>query len=103
MLGDVHAIRQLRQPGYVAITRIKKGKQETLKEPEPPKTPPPEVFEFTYIIYGTFQIGDEVITDWFWCNEFAETETPPVRAEAYDGTTALRDGLAVVVSGTFYQ
>lgn len=29
-------------------------------------------------------------------------ESPPMLAAEYDGTTALRDGVAVVVSGTFY-
>jgi hypothetical protein len=40
--------------------------------------------------------------NWFWCDENQGLETPPVLAAGYDGTTALRDGLAVVVSGVFY-
>lgn len=73
-------------------------------EPEPPKTPPPktpplEPFAYTYIIYGIFGDGPP---NWYWCDENAQTETPAVLAEAYDGTTALRDGLAVLVSGVFY-
>lgn len=58
-------------------------------------------FPYTYIIYGVFEEGEN--PNWYWCDEFGQTETPPVLASGYDGTTALRDGLAVVVSGTFYQ
>lgn len=62
---------------------------------------PVPVLSYTFIIYGVFVEGE--FPNWYWCDENAQTETPPVLAEAYDGTTALRDGLAVVVSGTFYQ
>jgi hypothetical protein len=61
----------------------------------------PPIFPYTYIIYGVFEEGEN--PNWYWCDEFGQTETPPVLASGYDGTTALRDGLAVVVSGTFYQ
>jgi hypothetical protein len=64
---------------------------------EPPGTPPP--FAYTFIIYGVFDGG---FPNWFWCDENAQVESPAVLADGYDGTTALRDGLAVVVSGTFY-
>lgn len=59
------------------------------------------VFAYTYIIYGVFVEGENPL--WYWCDEFQQVESPPVLAEGYNGTTALRDGLAVVVSGTFYQ
>lgn len=58
------------------------------------------VFAYTYIIYGAFVEGE--FPNWYWCDENRNVETPPVLADGYDGTTALRDGLAVVVSGTFY-
>jgi hypothetical protein len=70
---------------------------------EEPKTPPPktpEPFAYTYIIYGAF--GEDPTPNWYWCDENAQVESPPVLAGGYDGTTALRDGLAVVVSGVFY-
>jgi hypothetical protein len=67
-------------------------------EPAPlPGTPPP--FAYTYIIYGVFDGG---FPNWFWCDENQQVESPAVLADGYDGTTALRDGLAVVVSGVFY-
>lgn len=61
----------------------------------------PPIFPYTYIIYGVFEEGEN--PNWYWCDENQQTESPPVLASGYDGTTALRDGLAVVVSGTFYQ
>lgn len=67
--------------------------------PEEPEGKEPEPFAYTYIIYGVFGDGPP---NWYWCDENAQTETPAVLADAYDGTTALRDGLAVVVSGVFY-
>lgn len=78
---------------------IQSGGLEEPAEPLEPATPPPEVFAYTYIIYGELEPG---IIDWYWCDENAVTESPPVLAPGYDGTTALRDGLAVVVSGVFY-
>ena len=90
MLGLFHA---LRTPWY-----LQKGKPRfTLAVQEPDPVP----FAYTYIIYGVFVEGENPL--WYWCDENAVVESPPVLADAYDGTTALRDGLAVVVSGTFYQ
>jgi hypothetical protein len=78
------------------------GEAPEEKEPEPLSgTPPPEPFVYTYIIYGVF--NEDPTPNWYWCDENAQVESPAVLAEGYDGTTALRDGLAVVVSGTFYQ
>ena len=102
MLGDLHAIRQLKHTGYVARTigRIIPSPLVDLSGGDLSGNPP-VVFAYTYIIYGIFEEGGN--PNWYWCDEFGQTEIPPVLAEAYDGTTALRDGLAVVVSGTFYQ
>jgi hypothetical protein len=96
MLGVLYA---LRKPWYHL-----KGKPRVVlavQEPEQPGTPPPEPFAYTYIIYGIFVEGENPL--WYWCDENAMVESPPVLADGYDGTTALRDGLAVVVSGVFYQ
>ena len=105
MLGDIHALRVIRQSQYIAIT---KGRiigsidlsGADLSGNDLSGNPQP-IFSYTYIIYGIFVEGEA--PNWYWCDENAQVESPPVLAEAYDGTTALRDGLAVVVSGTFYQ
>lgn len=72
------------------------GFTQTIASAPAPEAAPPA---YTFIIYGIFGDGPP---NWYWCDENAVTETPAVLAEGYDGTTALRDGLAVVVSGTFY-
>lgn len=60
---------------------------------------PPIAFPYTYIIYTQFPPD---APNFYWCDEFGNVESPPVLAQDYDGTTALRDGLAVVVSGVLY-
>lgn len=91
MLGVIHALR----PQWYSL----KGKPRVVVAVQEPD--PPEPFAYTYIIYGVFVEGENPL--WYWCDENQQTENPPVLADAYDGTTALRDGLAVVVSGVFYQ
>ena len=112
MLGDIHALKVLRS-GNAPTTRLRgkiKGAVDLSggeiidisgNDLSGNKTPPPEKFSYTYIIYGVFVEGE--FPNWYWCDEFQQVESPPVLAEAYDGTTALRDGLAVVPSGVFYQ
>lgn len=111
MLGEIHALKVLRS-NNVPTPASTKGKiiggldlsgNEIVdpEKPVDPETPPPEPFAYTYIIYGVFVEGE--FPNFYWCDENAQVESPPVLAEGYDGTTALRDGLAVVVSGVFYQ
>lgn len=103
MLGTSHALRV--QKGITTPLTIGRIVPSTLVDLSGGDlsgnvTPPPQ-FAYTYIIYGVFVEGE--FPNWYWCDENAQVESPPVLAEGYDGTTALRDGLAVVVSGTFYQ
>lgn len=107
MLGDIHALRVIRQSQFISITKGRiigavdlSGADLSGNDLSGNVTPPPQ-FAYTYIIYGIFVEGEA--PNWYWCDENAMVESPPVLAESYDGTTALRDGLAVVVSGTFYQ
>jgi hypothetical protein len=110
MLGDIHALKIIRPfPTQSILGKI--GGVSDISGGDVSGNQPIDlsggdlsggvVFAYTYIIYGVFEEGES--PNWYWCDEFQNTENPPVLAEGYDGTTALRDGLAVVVSGTFYQ
>jgi len=101
MLGELHALKVYRGiPIAVTKREGKTGNVVDLSGGDLSGNPV-EPFAYTFIIYGVFVEGE--FPNWYWCDENAQTETPPVLAEGYDGTTALRDGLAVVVSGVFYQ
>lgn len=98
MLGTSHALRVMRGISTTTTTKGRIIASEDLSGNKPidPEKPLPI---YTYIIYTQFPPD---APNFYWCDEFGNVESPPVLAEAYDGTTALRDGLAVVVSGVFY-
>ena len=56
------------------------------------------VFAFTWVRYIQFAPDPP---NWYWCDENGNVEDPPVVAQDYDGLTALRDGLAALVSGEY--
>ena len=104
MLGDIHALKVLRS-GNAPTTRlrgkIKGGVDLSGGEIiDLSGDKPPEVFPYTYIIYGIF--GDEPNPDWYWCDANQQVESPPVLA-LWNGDTAIRDGLAFAPDGIFYQ
>ena len=102
MLGDIHALKVLRS-GNAPTVKLRgkiQGGVDLSGNDLSGGTPPPEVFPYTYIIYGVF--GDEINPDWYWCDANQQVETPPVLA-LWNGDTAIRDGLAFAPDGIFYQ